>query len=300
MEPPIAVTGYAESLANRSQFVDYKDTAKSYGTARQPVGLDIVLGALASAPSGIPLHQQRILDAGCGTGIYLKEIAPRVESFAAIDFSAAMLEECQATTEDASIMGGQYNTGSILDMSLYEDNSFDGVLINQVVQHLEDDETRPTRKAMKQAYAEAYRVLKPGGMVIMSTRNKNPTYDSHYWYAGFCPEAVAKMTERVPSREQCIAAQSTAGFVVGNVICPQLATFMKSNMYNDPSRIADPTWQRGDSFWSLVSDEEKAGVHAIVEEMTAAGTMEAHLKSHEVTRTMTGQVLFITGSKPIA
>lgn len=74
-----------------------------------------------------------------------------------------------------------FDVGSVLSMN-YADATFDAVLINQVVQHLEDDASRPHRGAMTAALKECYRVLKPGGVVVISTRNKAPTYDSHYWY----------------------------------------------------------------------------------------------------------------------
>ena len=51
-----------------STFVDYSDSAKSYDDARFTAGIDIVLGALAGSKTGVPLHKQRVLDNGCGTG----------------------------------------------------------------------------------------------------------------------------------------------------------------------------------------------------------------------------------------
>ena len=79
------------------------------------------------------------------------------------------------------------------------------------------------------------------------------------------------MIDRVPSRDECVHALESAGFVIRTTVCPQLETFMKHDQYINASRIADPIWHRGDSFWSLVSNEEKARVADIVGGMRYGG-----------------------------
>jgi hypothetical protein len=54
--------------------------------------------------------------------------------------------------------------------------------------------------------SECARVLKPGGVVTISTRSKEPSYDHLYWYSVLAPKAVAEMEKRVPSREEIVAA----------------------------------------------------------------------------------------------
>jgi hypothetical protein len=66
--------------------------------------------------------------------------------------------------------------------------------------------------------------------------------------------------------------------VVTNCVCPQLATFLPADMYSDYTRVADPVWQRRDSFfWSAGPDEEKAAAAKAVASLVRTGHIEQHL-----------------------
>ena len=113
-----------------SQFANYAIDSLDYDTTRVPVGLEIVLGCLMQ--SGIPLGEQTVLEAGCGTGNYLHALLPELGSLVGVDSSEQMLEQARATvTGNVELLHG-----SILELSL-DDESFDAVLCNQVIHHLE-------------------------------------------------------------------------------------------------------------------------------------------------------------------
>ena len=170
---------------------------------------------------------------------------------------------------------------------------------NQVVQHIETDETRPTRAAMRAMMTEAFRVLKPGGMCIVSTRSKEPQYSDLYWYSVLAPKAVEKMEERVPSRDLCRQAFEEAGFKVTNAVTPKYASIMNEGHYYNPAGPFDEAWRRGESWWSLVSPEELESMHAALKEKIDAGTADAWIKERDLLRTAAGQVLFMVGMKPL-
>ena len=56
-----------------SSYHEYSGKAKKYEANRVPVGVNHILGAL-HVRLGKPLSQLRVLDAGCGTGNYAKEL----------------------------------------------------------------------------------------------------------------------------------------------------------------------------------------------------------------------------------
>ena len=44
-----------------------------------------------------------------------------------------------------------------------------------------DSLCRPTRGAMQKTFDECSRILKPGGVLVISTRSKEPQYSDLYW-----------------------------------------------------------------------------------------------------------------------
>ena len=57
---------------NRSTYCDYNDAFKEYDLVRQPHGLSELLHILEQ--SKVPLHKQKVLEGGFGTGAYLETI----------------------------------------------------------------------------------------------------------------------------------------------------------------------------------------------------------------------------------
>ena len=63
-----------------------------YDGIRHPGGHEVILGAFAMGGlTGRPLHEQRVLDMGCGTGNYACAVAPHVHTMVCFDGNASML-----------------------------------------------------------------------------------------------------------------------------------------------------------------------------------------------------------------
>lgn len=103
----------------------------------------------------------RVLELGCGAGRltgYLVELADEVRG---IDVSLAMVEHCRGVYP-----GGMFSVEDLRNLSSFDSQSFDVVVgANNVLDVLGDSERR-------QALREIGRILKPEGIVAVSSHNR--------------------------------------------------------------------------------------------------------------------------------
>ena len=98
-----------------------------------------------------------LLDLGTGTGRMLELFGPHIERGLGLDLSLDMLLLARDRLERAGLRHCSVRQGDIYDLPL-ADNSFDAVIIHQVL-HFLDDGAR--------AVHEAARVLRPGGSLLI-------------------------------------------------------------------------------------------------------------------------------------
>jgi ArsR family transcriptional regulator len=98
-----------------------------------------------------------LLDIGTGTGRMLELLADRVETGTGIDLSREMLAVARARLERAGLSHCSLRQGDMYQLP-WSEGSFDAVTIHQVLHYAEDP---------AQAVAEAARVLRPGGRVVI-------------------------------------------------------------------------------------------------------------------------------------
>jgi len=288
---------YLENQPAMSLFANYTVASSDYDKTREAVGVDAILSCFSR--TSVPLDKQIVLEAGCGTGNYLKALRPHVGTISGIDFSEGMLEQAQKK------FGGdvELTCGSILDMP-YEDERFDGITCNQVLHHLEqgpgasddpvDWEPCSYPNGM-QFMQEAYRVLRPGGAFVINATSYTQFRDG-YWWADLIPVAVARLCCRMPDLDQLKEMLTAVGFEIETVTA-DLGGLLQGPSYLDPMGPLDESWRAGDSTWSLCSDAELAGAQQRVEEMNAKGAMQTYLDERESKRVGIGQATFIGGRK---
>ena len=98
-----------------------------------------------------------VLEVGCGTGYFTRELARLGSEVIAIDVSPELLE---IATANCSMPNVRYEIQDASALS-YSDAMFDSVVGSSVLHHLE----------IKEALREIYRVLKPGGAVYFTEPN---------------------------------------------------------------------------------------------------------------------------------
>lgn len=99
----------------------------------------------------------RVLELGCGTGYFTRELARSEAHIVAVDVSPELLEMARA---DCSTTNVSYEIQNACAMS-YRDAVFDSVVGSSVLHHLET----------KEALREIYRVLKVGGTIYFTEPN---------------------------------------------------------------------------------------------------------------------------------
>jgi len=102
----------------------------------------------------------RVLDLGCGSGEGTHEIATKLkEPVYAVDLSLPALTEASNEWNNPFVKFIQMDVCRLG----FPDNTFDGLISIEVIEHIEKT---------NDYLAEAYRVLKPGGLIMLTTPNK--------------------------------------------------------------------------------------------------------------------------------
>jgi S-adenosylmethionine-dependent methyltransferase len=121
---------------------------------RHPMEFALTRRALAEY---LPPAPAKILDCGGGPGRYAIHLTRLGNDVTLLDLSLGNLNLAQARAKEAGVTLSNVVHGNALDLSPYDDGSFDAVLLLGPLYHLLTDEDRV------QAVTEAMRVLRPGG-----------------------------------------------------------------------------------------------------------------------------------------
>jgi SAM-dependent methyltransferase len=114
----------------------------------------------------VPLEGACILDAGCGLGLYVQRFRDFSADVHGIDVDPARVAKASKTLPNI-------RQASAEELP-YPDDTFDLVFSHEVLEHVPDD---------RRAVAEACRVLKPGGHLVIFCPNRWYPFETHgcYW-----------------------------------------------------------------------------------------------------------------------
>ncbi len=276
---------------NQIEFENYHDTSKAYDNTRIPIGIEIYLGCFASTPR--PLLEQNILDGGCGTGNYIQALKEKVGHLYGLELNGGMLaqarEKCQ---NEANI---QLEQGSLLEPLPYHDETFDGMMCNQVLHHLVAASSQEHFEPVHQLIKEAQRVLRPQGVLVFNTNSHQQLYDG-FWWADLIPEAVGRIAKRFPPREIMTSMLKEVGFHKIGIVVP-VNTVLQGKNYLDPMGPLKKDFRDGDSTWSLATDEELEQAFERVRTMNQEDRMVQYLETRENWRKNIGQTTFLFAYK---
>lgn len=178
----------------------------------------------AAAGAGGPSRDGALLDVGCGTGPLLVAAAGHFAGLVGVDIAFRWLVVAKKRLAEAG-----------LDLPLicacaealpFPDGTFDRVAADSVLEHVNDQ---------RRVLAECYRVLRPGGLLCVSTPNRwslGPDPQVGIWAGGLLPQRwVAAYVRRIggiPPRRRLLSVRSLsrlireAGFGPPRVLLPDV------------------------------------------------------------------------------
>lgn len=111
------------------------------------------------------LENAHILDVGCGLGLYVRQLRTLSPHVWGVDIDADKVTEA----------GGELPNirQASAEMLPFADGTFDVLLSHEVLEHVDDD---------RQAVREAYRVLRPGGRLVVFVPNRWYPFETHGFY----------------------------------------------------------------------------------------------------------------------
>lgn len=263
------------SMPSKSCFENYDSTFQTYDHFRRPVGLTHVLTAFARQAT--PLHEQRILEGGCGTASFLTAVAPYVRRATGIDASTTGLQKARAKLSSHTNTHVHADNILRLDRSVLPDACVHSYMVNHVLHHL--DEAASTFPNLTVFRNEAARVLRPEGILTILTTSQEQL-DPHtgvlhtYRYVEARARELASRTAPLPRLVACMQAGGQFRHV--DTVAVKEVLFEAS--YFRPRVMLDAEFHASDSVYAGIRPQEVADMRERLEADIESGAFEAHLK----------------------
>ena len=114
-----------------------------------------------------PYVKGKLLELGCGEGRGVEVLAPLAESFSAVDKISQVIRKLQDQYPEHEFTSSHFPPVAL------PDNSFDTVVSFQVIEHVKNDHL---------FLKEIHRLLKPGGIALLTTPNIKMTLTRNPWH----------------------------------------------------------------------------------------------------------------------
>jgi SAM-dependent methyltransferase len=132
--------------------------------AGQERRLQMILSAGKKQLSG------RVLENGCGVGMYMQHLAPHVGSIIGLEYDIDRAFEARLRSPNL--------VNAACEELPYSNASFDVILSHEVLEHVRDD---------RRSVEEMLRVLAPGGVIVLFVPNIGYPFETHgfYWHGRY-------------------------------------------------------------------------------------------------------------------
>ena len=274
-----------------SEIQDYDEACSSYDRMRRAVAVDKIDNTLQLMYSRdyIPIstcfnnntmntlgnsytfdHFKQdlcVLDAGCGTGNYIKALYDLgVGCIHGMDISEGMLSKCVEKFKniDTNVLNSQsikLLPGDLNEAFPYKSKMFDVVLLTQVLHHVVNNEYDEDLENIDIVIKNCYNLLNEGSALIITTSTPGQLKYG-YWFAKFFPRAIDEMIEKHGDLEWWFNKLRQCGF--DDIHSYRIMDFHATTDYLNINGIFDDEWRKCDSLFGLITDLElKTAQHQI-------------------------------------
>ncbi len=116
----------------------------------------------------VPLQDKRIVDIGCGLGMYVEKFRLFSDQVYGVDIDPEKVKKAQERLANISLAPAEELP--------FKDGSFDVAMLHEVIEHVVDD---------RRTVAEAIRILDVGGHLIIYAPNRLYPFETHgYFFRG--------------------------------------------------------------------------------------------------------------------
>lgn len=267
-----------------SKYENYDLTSANYDKTRSAVGIEIVIGYIASINKDS--ESLNILDAGCGTGNYSLELKKYFPNIWCADFSIGMLRKCKQKFEHNKMQANLLRC-DISELP-FRENVLDVIMCNQSLHHIDDPKDKFTNlsKFLKKASSS----LKEDGILLINTITHQQLKDG-VWWGDLIKPAIERSKKRFTTDEQLIQLLDEAGLKINNRVV-MLDTIIQNKNYFDSNSLFDKEFRDGDSHFSLLSPEELETTLDAVKEIQISGEMTKYINERDELRKKIGQFTY--------
>lgn len=119
-----------------------------------------------------------------------------------------------------------------------------------------------------------------------------------FWFYNLIPKALKLVIEKHIDKENLFKHLKKNGFGSIEQKAPLDVIMQGDELFNVDGPF-DPQWRRGDSIWSLVSDEDLNDVLEFLKGLKNSSKLEEFIKNNDELRSKYGQITFTIARKKI-
>ena len=149
--------------------------------------------------------------------------------------------------------------------------------------------------AHRLAFQEFARVLKPGGILTVSTCSQEQLRHG-YWHYNLIPEAADALRNRYVPLDELLEILDDCGFTHRGSFAPTDAT-VQGESYFDPRGPLSKEWRDGDSVWSLVAGDRLDRALSRLRKLDQRGELESYVARNDALRSHIGQATIVYASR---